>query len=128
MSDFLFARSQMAMSLAFHIVFAALGIGMPLLMAIMWLGTPVFRVLSPRKQKVERFPGAFEFRMMLSIALLFVIWSFVIAQSVFWFLAAAIPVSIGLVITGSVSARLHLGYSGYRGPRFGGPAHLLEDL
>jgi len=28
MSDFLFARSQMAMSLAFHIVFAALGIGM----------------------------------------------------------------------------------------------------
>src|SRR2546422_5422300 len=34
MSDFLFARSQMAMSLAFHIIFAALGIGMPLLMAI----------------------------------------------------------------------------------------------
>ena len=34
MNDLLFARSQMAMSLAFHIVFAALGIGMPLLMAI----------------------------------------------------------------------------------------------
>jgi len=34
MSDFLFARSQMAMSLAFHIVFAALGVGMPVLMAI----------------------------------------------------------------------------------------------
>src|SRR5437879_6365158 len=34
MSDFLFARSQMAVSLAFHVVFAALGIGMPLLMAI----------------------------------------------------------------------------------------------
>ncbi len=34
MSDFFFARSQMAMSLAFHIVFAALGIGMPVLMAI----------------------------------------------------------------------------------------------
>ena len=34
MSDFFFARSLMAMSLAFHIVFAALGIGMPLLMAI----------------------------------------------------------------------------------------------
>src|SRR6266700_3965687 len=34
MSDFLFARSQMAMSLAFHIVFAAIGIGMPLLMAL----------------------------------------------------------------------------------------------
>ena len=34
MTDFLFARSQMALSLAFHIVFAAIGIGMPLLMAI----------------------------------------------------------------------------------------------
>src|SRR5438093_105372 len=34
MTDFAFARSQMAMSLAFHIVFAAIGIGMPLLMAL----------------------------------------------------------------------------------------------
>ena len=34
MTDFFFVRSQMAMSLAFHIVFAALGIGMPLLMAV----------------------------------------------------------------------------------------------
>src|SRR6266568_6850864 len=34
MSDFFFARSLMAMSLAFHIAFAVLGIGMPLLMAI----------------------------------------------------------------------------------------------
>ncbi|MCB0060474.1 MAG: cytochrome ubiquinol oxidase subunit I, partial [Caldilineaceae bacterium] len=34
MTDFLFARSQMAMSLAFHIIFAALGIGMPMLMAV----------------------------------------------------------------------------------------------
>src|SRR5207253_6770726 len=34
MTDFGFARSQMAVSLAFHIIFAAVGIGMPLLMAI----------------------------------------------------------------------------------------------
>ncbi|MGI9086508.1 MAG: cytochrome ubiquinol oxidase subunit I [Chthoniobacterales bacterium] len=34
MNDFLFARSQMAMSLGFHIIFAALGIGMPVLMAL----------------------------------------------------------------------------------------------
>src|SRR5205823_6474004 len=33
-SDLAFARSQMALSLAFHIVFAAVGIGMPLLMAV----------------------------------------------------------------------------------------------
>ena len=34
MSDLLAARSQMAMSLAFHIVFAVVGIGMPVLMVI----------------------------------------------------------------------------------------------
>jgi cytochrome bd ubiquinol oxidase subunit I len=41
-SDFAAARSQMAMSLAFHIVFAAIGIAMPVLMAIaeaLWLRT-----------------------------------------------------------------------------------------
>src|ERR1039457_3051975 len=53
MSDFFFARSQMAMSLAFHIIFATLGIGMPLLMAIaegMYLrtGQPVYLDLSKR--------------------------------------------------------------------------------
>src|SRR5712672_3232874 len=56
MSDFLFARSQMAMSLAFHIVFAALGIGMPLLMAMaegMYLRTkqPVYLDLVRRWSK-----------------------------------------------------------------------------
>lgn len=34
MNDLDFARSQMAMSLAFHIVFAAMGIGMPVLMCV----------------------------------------------------------------------------------------------
>ena len=53
MNDFFFARSQMAMSLAFHIIFAALGIGMPLLMAVaegMYLRTrqPVYLDLSKR--------------------------------------------------------------------------------
>lgn len=33
-SDFLFARSQMGMSLAFHIVFATIGISLPVLMVI----------------------------------------------------------------------------------------------
>src|SRR3989449_2853907 len=56
MSDFLFARSQMAMSLAFHIVFAALGIGMPLLMAIaegmyLWTKQPVYLDLCTRWAK-----------------------------------------------------------------------------
>ena len=53
MSDLYFARSQMAMSLAFHIVFATLGIGMPLLMAIaegvyLRTGQPVYLDLSRR--------------------------------------------------------------------------------
>jgi len=42
MSDLFAARSQMAMSLAFHIIFAAVGIAMPLMMVIaegMWLRT-----------------------------------------------------------------------------------------
>src|SRR5688572_20609374 len=42
MSDLLAARSQMAMSLAFHIVFSVIGIGLPLLMVIAewrWLRT-----------------------------------------------------------------------------------------
>ena len=42
MTDLLAARSQMAMSLAFHIIFAAIGIAMPLLMVIAewkWLRT-----------------------------------------------------------------------------------------
>lgn len=53
MNDFLFARSQMAMSLAFHIIFAVLGIGLPVLMAIaeaVYLRTrnPVYLDLSKR--------------------------------------------------------------------------------
>jgi len=53
MSDFFFARSQMGMSLAFHIVFAGLGIGMPVLMAIseaFYLCTrrPIFLELTKR--------------------------------------------------------------------------------
>ncbi|MCX6047105.1 MAG: cytochrome ubiquinol oxidase subunit I [Chloroflexi bacterium] len=56
MSDFLFARSQMAMSLAFHIIFAALGVGMPLLMAIseglyLRTGRPIYLDLSKRWAK-----------------------------------------------------------------------------
>jgi cytochrome d ubiquinol oxidase subunit I len=56
MNDFFFARSQMAMSLAFHIIFAALGIGMPLLMALaegMYLRTrqPVYLELAKRWAK-----------------------------------------------------------------------------
>jgi cytochrome d ubiquinol oxidase subunit I len=56
MSDLLAARSQMAMSLAFHIIFAAVGIGMPLLMVIaegLWLRTreEVYLTLAQRWAK-----------------------------------------------------------------------------
>jgi cytochrome d ubiquinol oxidase subunit I len=54
--DLMFARLQMAWSLGFHIVFAAVGIGMPLLMAIAeyrWLrgGSEVCRELTKRWAK-----------------------------------------------------------------------------
>jgi cytochrome d ubiquinol oxidase subunit I len=56
MNDLLAARSQMAMSLAFHIVFAAIGIAMPLLMIIaewQWLRTKqeVYLTLAKRWAK-----------------------------------------------------------------------------
>jgi cytochrome d ubiquinol oxidase subunit I len=56
MNDLLAARSQMAMSLAFHIIFAAIGIAMPLLMIIaecQWLRTKeeVYLTLAKRWAK-----------------------------------------------------------------------------
>ena len=53
MTDLIAARSQMAISLGFHIVFAALGIAMPLLMALTewrWLRTGDERYLSLAKR------------------------------------------------------------------------------
>lgn len=56
MEDLFFARAQMALSLGFHIIFAVLGIGLPLLMAISegrYLRTkePVYLELSKRWAK-----------------------------------------------------------------------------
>jgi len=56
MNDLMAARSQMAMSLAFHIIFAAIGIAMPLLMVIaegLWLRSKeeVYLVLAKRWAK-----------------------------------------------------------------------------
>ena len=56
MNNLMAARSQMAMSLAFHIIFAVIGIALPLMMVIAeaaWLrtGDPVYRVLARRWAK-----------------------------------------------------------------------------
>ncbi|TNE91330.1 MAG: cytochrome ubiquinol oxidase subunit I [Deltaproteobacteria bacterium] len=56
MTDLLAARSQMAMSLAFHIVFACAGMGMPLLMVIaesLWVktGDEMYRTLAQKWAK-----------------------------------------------------------------------------
>jgi cytochrome bd ubiquinol oxidase subunit I len=53
MSDVFFARSQMGMSLAFHIIFAVIGMAMPLLMAVsegcyLWTKKPIYLELSKR--------------------------------------------------------------------------------
>src|ERR1700761_5049365 len=56
MSDLLSARSQMGLSLAFHIIFAVIGVSFPLMMTIaelQWLRTrePVYQVLAKRWAK-----------------------------------------------------------------------------
>jgi len=56
MTALLSARSQMGLSLAFHIIFAAIGVSLPLMMTIaelQWLRTrePVYRVLAKRWAK-----------------------------------------------------------------------------
>jgi len=56
MGDLLSARSQMGLSLAFHIIFAATGVSLPLMMTIaewQWLRTrePVYRLLAKRWAK-----------------------------------------------------------------------------
>ena len=56
MTNLLAARSQMAMSLAFHIIFAVIGVGLPLMMVIaeaLWLktGDPIYRILARRWAK-----------------------------------------------------------------------------
>src|ERR1700757_631165 len=53
MTDGFFARSQMGMSLAFHIIFAVIGMAMPLLMAVsegcyLWTKKPIYLELSKR--------------------------------------------------------------------------------
>ena len=56
MSDFLAARSQMGMSLVFHIVFAVIGVALPFMMTIsefLWLRSkdPVYLILAKRWAK-----------------------------------------------------------------------------
>src|SRR4051812_20288945 len=56
MNNLMAARSQMAMSLAFHIIFAVIGLALPLMMVIaeaLWLrsGDPVYKVLARRWAK-----------------------------------------------------------------------------
>ena len=57
MTDLLAARAQMAMSLGFHIIFAVIGIAMPLLMVIaegLWLKTREETYLTLAKQWAKR--------------------------------------------------------------------------
>jgi len=77
---------------------------LPLTMTLIWLCRPILRHLSFPSQRIERFPGAFDFRIMLTVGVLFVIWTLVVAQSVFWLRAVALPASIALVVAGSILA------------------------
>ena len=53
LNDLFFARSQMGMALAFHIIFAVIGMAMPLLMVVsegcyLWTRNPIYMELSKR--------------------------------------------------------------------------------
>jgi len=72
----------------------------PLIMTGVWLARPIIRRLSFSRNRPERFPGAFDFRIMLTIGLLFVIWTLVVAQSVSPLRAIAIPASVALIVGG----------------------------
>jgi len=66
MSDLFFARSQMGMSLAFHIIFAVIGMAMPLLMAVsegcyLWTKRPIYLELSKRWAAGTPRPFAFSY-------------------------------------------------------------------
>ena len=76
----------------------------PLLISGIWLARPLLRWVSRRKPRNERFPGAYDFRMMLTMGLLFVIWSVVMAQSVSWKRVVALPVAIALIVAGGFLA------------------------
>jgi len=78
----------------------------PLIMTIVWFARPLIRHLSFSRNRQERFPGAFDFRIMLTIGLLFVIWTLIVAQSVFWLRAVAIPTSVALIVGGRFLGRL----------------------
>jgi uncharacterized membrane protein len=78
----------------------------PLMMTVVWLARRVLRHLSFPASRVERFPDAFDFRIMLTIGLLFVIWNLLVAQSVFWLRALAVPLSTALVVAGMFVARV----------------------
>lgn len=72
----------------------------PLTMTVVWLARRFLRHLSFPRSRVERFPGAFDFRIMLTIGLVFVIWTLVIVQFVFWLRVLAVPASIALMVAG----------------------------
>ena len=81
---------------------------LPLTMTAVWVARPLIRRLSRPRQRIERFPGAFDFRMMLTVGLVFLIWNVVIARFVSWLHALAVPASVALVIAGTYIATLPL--------------------
>jgi uncharacterized membrane protein len=80
----------------------------PLIMTVVWVARRFLRHLSFPRSRVERFPGAFDFRIMLTIGLLFMIWTLVISQSVFWLRVLAVPASIALMVAGIFVATVPL--------------------
>jgi uncharacterized membrane protein len=88
----------------------------PLTMTVVWFARPILRHLSFSRNRTERFPGAFDFRIMLTVGLLFVIWNLVIAYSVFWLRVVAVPASVALIVAGRFLATVASGSVNGSGP------------
>ena len=82
---------------------------LPLTMTAVWLARPIIRRISLPKYRAERFPGAFDFRIMLTVGVVFLIWTLVIAQSVSWLRAGAVPFAVALVVGGVYAATMPFG-------------------
>lgn len=77
---------------------------LPLTMTLVWLTRPLIRRLSLPRYRTERFPGAFEFRIMLTIGVVYLFWLAVTAQSVPWPRALPVPAAVALIVAGSLLA------------------------
>ncbi|HVZ21008.1 MAG TPA: DUF1648 domain-containing protein [Vicinamibacterales bacterium] len=84
---------------------------LPLMMSVLWLGRGLLRHVAPfgRRGMVERFPGAFDFRMMLTVGVMFAFWTLSLARWLPLAEVLAVPAATAVLVAATYHA---LGRSG----------------